>query len=85
MNRQSREILWAKRRYDSIGGDAALGVTNTMAIGSMCLMMGIYKNGGFHFWPLSVKKTPMYAGIVLAGFIGGSIGGSAASSLLGDS
>lgn len=84
MNRQSRTALFQQRVYESMGGDAMAATANPFSLGAMCLVLGMFKSGGFTVWPITVRKAPRYGGILLACLVGGLVSSSLSMCVLGD-
>merc|ERR1712032_1348543 len=71
MTRQARQRLWWQRVQEQHGGQpaAVLGV-QFFATGSLLAYASMKQSNGFTLLPFAAKKTPHYAGIFFAGFVG---------------
>ena len=67
---QVRAQLYTRRLVEAAGGDVAQLVGSQVGTTAALLTYASFRSGGFRALPFCVKKSPKYAQIAFAGFLG---------------
>jgi len=81
---QVRSQLYQRRLVEAGGGDVASLVGAQVSLTAALFSYTSFRSSGFRMLPICYKKTPKYAAIAFAGFVGFQFGSTFVFTLLGD-